>query len=196
MAITINIGNIEAVHFVPPLDGAAQSLHDQVIAGVSPETLRDIGYQDTPDADVAAHMQEEEQYEQAAINATERRSFLRNVSMHADRARGMEGFSTNHQRHPRVPKQVSAKQHRELVMADESLERACAACALRPNCTITGLDNWLDFHPYKAGPKGNRRPGSVLLPRQVETRTAFLKALAKDPLAHCDLSKRQTPAEQ
>jgi hypothetical protein len=197
MAVTINIGNIEAVHIASPIDDIAAQLLEQISAGTDPEALRDIGYQGVPDEGVASHMAEEAQLDQAAIDATSRRNFLRNVVGHADKARGMEGFQTNHQRRPDRPKQVNSKEHTELKLAEESLQRACAVCALSKTCTLRdSIDTWLDFHPYKSGPKGQRRPGSLLLPTQTESRTRLLRALIKDPLAHCDPSKRSaSPAK-
>ena len=203
MAVTINI---ERLYISPEgtqtvLEGLDRAVSPEAPAGPEAPTIATAEGAVQPESPTAEPGEAETdvptgQASQEDIDATARRNFLRNTVMHADRARRLEGFQTNHQRRPNRLKQASKAQHRESTMAQESLERACAVCALRSTCTITDYDNWLDFHPYKDAPKGSRRPGSLLLPGQPESRKALLRALAKDPLAHCDPSKRLAPPEK
>jgi len=203
MAVTINIERL----FISPestqtvLKGLDQTVNPETPAGPEAPTIPAVegAVQPEPPTTEPGERETETpagQNSQEDIDATARRNFLRNTVMHADRGRKLEGFQTNHQRRPRRLNQASRAQHGESVMAKESLQRACAVCVLRSTCTITDYDNWLDFHPYKDAPKGSRRPGSLLLPGQPESRKALLKALAKDPLAHCDPSKRLAPSEK
>jgi hypothetical protein len=211
MAINISIGNIDRLNIA----GLPDVTFLEQLRGVDPAVLGDIGYGPTADpatVDEALAQQESpteprsdtvteaetiryqaiaERYEESAVAATARRNFLRNVVMHADKTRMLEGFQTNHQRRPDNLGAASSKQHGEFVMAEESLRSACGTCAVRETCRIAGdLDKWLDFHPYKNGPPGRRRPGSLLPPRVTEPRADFLKALKRDPLVHCDPQKR------
>jgi len=211
MAINISIGNIDHLN----ITGVPDATFLEQLRGVDAVTLGDLGYGPTADpaaveealaqpesptepqsdtvteAEAVRYQTIVERYEESAVAATARRNFLRNVVMHADKARGLEGFQTNHQNRPDNITTASSKQHGEFVMAEESLRSACGTCALRGTCRIAGdLDTWLDFHPYKYGPPGSRRPGSLLPPRVTEPRANFLKALKRDPLVHCDPQKR------
>lgn len=201
--MSLNVGpiHIERLYLGP---GAAGLVEDELAAAREAAAAPPAG-PPPPEAEVApapsappagesqtaAETAIADRYTTAEVNVTARANLLRNVVHHVDRARRLEGFQTNHQRRPRVPRQVNARQHAEYAMAKESLERACGVCALRNNCRITNdIDGWLDMHPYKDGPGGQRRPGSI--PRgESESRTQFLRALKQDPLAHCEPAKRK-----
>lgn len=191
-ADTVNITIQSADLATSLITDLTTAMTEQVNAGVDPETLEDIGYTGVPDEATAEHIKDEDRLEQDEINATTRRNFLRNVVLHADKARRLEGFQTNHQRRPRGPKRVNAAQNSELVKASQSLERACGVCALRSNCRLKfDIDSWLDIHPYKRGSRGMTRPGSLITPSHTESRESLLKALKKDPRAHCEPAKRK-----
>jgi hypothetical protein len=216
-----DVVNIENVHIGNAFFGSdvipgaipediARLLREQLAAGADPAIMGENGDPVSPDAvfepdDVPTPEQQEEidqeraehfLLEEAAINAVARVNYLRNVEHHVSKARKLEGFQTNHERLPRKRPAVNKKQAEELELARTSLERACAGCDFRDNCTmVDNLPEWINVHPYKDDRSGKRRPGSPRV-KEVESRTDLLKAQEAGvengkKQVHCDPAKRK-----
>ena len=207
MVDTVNIETV-AVYVAPeawsdiPNDVLEFLRRESERAG-NPGTMSDIGYGEVPETAERADEPPtaEEQVEADAATAERvtremvadiaRSNHLRNAVHHMDSARKLEGFQTNHERHPRKRAAVDTKQAKELVKAGESLQRACAQCAFKKTCRLKGNPElWIDLHPYKNDNSGAHRPGS-LPTQEVESRTKFLRELRKNPGVHCDPAKRK-----
>lgn len=201
MTSHIRIDNVEHLHIGPGVDEAAL---EERLRGAN---IDGLGYGPVPDeAAVEAAVAEQQEaatepaqqaladrYDAEHVSARARRNLLRNVVMHVDKARGLEGFMTNHRNRPNRPAAIAAKQNKETLLAHESLIKACGDCALRDNCVLTNnIDKWMDLHPYKSKKQdGARRPGSTLPAHTTESRETFLGKLETDPMAHCDPRVRE-----
>ena len=207
MAINLRIDKIDIhnLNVVASPDEAKTfgSIVSQILAGASPDVLRDYGYSDDPDEietpetiapedQDALYVARAEQYllSQRDVDSTTRSNHLRNLVANVDLARKREGFQTNHERQPRQRKKLDTRQAEAQLKAAESLERACGVCALSGNCVLErNLGRWIDVHPYKRDNSGRKRPGSADV-KKVESRKTFLKELREDPAVHCDPTKR------
>jgi hypothetical protein len=205
MPIDLHIEHIN-IHVTPDTNGGTllDPLFSQLLAGVSPDALKDYGYKGVPDEiETSESISPEDQTSldiaraesylltQEDVDLTARSNFLRNVVANVDLARKREGFQTNHQRLPRNRSTLDKRQAEATRKATESLDRACGVFALRGNCALQeDIGRWIDVHPYKRDTSGKKRPGSGLV-KKVESRATFLRDLRADPTTHCDPSKRK-----
>ncbi len=192
----VNIERVENLH----ISGTPADVMGEVDRGVSPEALRDVGY-DVPDGadsspvsdivpieeDLARLEVLEQKSEQTAKNANSRRNYLVQLVKEVGRQRKMEGFAVNHDNLPNEREKVEDKNYDMQKKAKTTLGRACGVCALAQACEIKNdLGAWVSTHPY-ANSDRPRTYTSIRDPKvkQTEGRMKFLKRLDKDPLAHC-----------
>jgi hypothetical protein len=208
MQIKLSIEKVHIENLCLPSGLVGQSDYEpvlsQLIAGASPEGLRDIGYTGiadeieepvviTPDEQDDLDRAKADSYslDQEDIDLIARATYLRNLVFNVDKARKREGFQTNHERMPKHRKKLETRQAEAMQRASESLDRACGVCALRETCALVGsYDKWVDAHPYKSHNGGRKRPGSSRK-EPVESRYNFLKGLAANPAIHCDPMTRK-----
>ena len=207
MAINVHIDKLEVGNLHLSSSPASVDLAGELLRGVSPEQLQEIGHQipagvpEAPIDDAAAKTPEDERREEARMQAlaesTEpipdhikpnvRKEHLYKALRTASDLGRITGAVTTHQETSLkdLPSAEDALEGYTENLA-RSLEKACGACAFKGACRLEGNpDAWRELHPDQA--KVTRRTQ--------QSRQEFKGALAMDPMTHCVPAKQPKRAK-